>query len=66
MASWNCTDVNKVPVPSGAYQVCFDFNDGNGSDKHTCDNITLGKTATTLMPPDVLPCFTGRVLTFTP
>ncbi|HXI54670.1 MAG TPA: DUF2271 domain-containing protein [Polyangia bacterium] len=66
MASWNCTDVNKMLVPAGAYQVCFDFNDGNGTDKHTCDNITLGKTATTVMPPDALPCFTGRVLTFTP
>ncbi|MEA2698164.1 MAG: hypothetical protein QOI66_2435, partial [Myxococcales bacterium] len=43
MASWNCTDVYKVPVPSGAYLVCFVFNDGYGSDKHTCDNITLGK-----------------------
>jgi hypothetical protein len=66
MASWNCTDVNEKVVDSGGYQVCFDLNDGNGSDKHTCDNITLGTTATTVMPPDALPCFTGQVLTYTP
>jgi hypothetical protein len=66
MASWNCTDVNQKAVAAGGYQVCFDLNDGNGTDKHTCDNITFGKTATTLMPPDALPCFTGRVLTYTP
>ena len=66
MASWNCTDVNQKVLTAGGYQVCFDLNDGNGTDKHTCDNITLGKTTTTVMPPDVLPCFTGRVLTYTP
>jgi hypothetical protein len=66
MASWNCTDVNQKLVASGGYQVCFDLNDGNGTDKHACDNLTLGATATTLMPPDALPCFTGRVLTYKP
>jgi hypothetical protein len=66
MASWNCTDVNQKVVGAGGYQVCFDLNDGNGSDKHTCDNIMLGTTATTVMPPDALPCFTGRILTYTP
>jgi hypothetical protein len=66
MATWNCTDVSEKVVTSGGYQVCFDLNDGNGTDKHTCDNITLGRTATTVMPPDALPCFTGRVLTYTP
>jgi hypothetical protein len=66
MASWNCTDVNQKLVAAGGYQVCFDLNDGNGTDKHTCDDITLGKIATTVMPPDVLPCFTGRSLTYTP
>jgi hypothetical protein len=66
MASWNCTDVNQKPVGVGGYQVCFDLNDGNGGDKSTCDKIMLGKTATTAMPPDALPCFTGRILTYTP
>jgi hypothetical protein len=66
MASWNCTDVNQKVLSAGGYQVCFDLNDGNGTDKHTCDNIALGKTAMTVMPLDVLPCFTGRVLTYTP
>lgn len=66
MANWNCTDVNKKLVASGGYQVCFDLNDDNGSDKHTCDRITVGNTATTVMPPDALPCFTGRILTYTP
>ena len=66
MASWNCTDVNGKPVALGGYQICFDLNDGNGSDKSTCDNFTLGKAAATVMPPDVLPCFTGRILTYTP
>jgi hypothetical protein len=65
-ANWNCTDVNQKLVAGGGYQVCFDLNDGNGTDKHTCDNITMGKTATSLMPPDALPCFTGRILTYTP
>ena len=66
MASWNCTDVNGKPVALGGYQICFDLNDGNGSDKSTCDNLTLGKAASTVMPPDVLPCFTARILTYTP
>jgi hypothetical protein len=66
MASWNCTDVNQKLVATGGYQVCFDLNDGNGSDKHTCDNLTLGATATTVMPPDALPCFTARTLTYKP
>jgi|SRR5450432_10773 len=65
-ASWNCTDVNQKLVAVGGYKVCFDLNDGNGSDKSTCDSLTLGKTATTVMPPDALPCFTGRILTYTP
>jgi hypothetical protein len=66
MATWNCTDVNQKVVAQGGYQVCFDLNDGNGTDKHTCDNIALGKTAATVMPPDALPSFTGRGLTYTP
>jgi hypothetical protein len=66
MASWNCTDVNGKPVALGGYKVCFDLNDGNGSDKSTCDNLTLGKAAATVMPPDVLPCFTARTLTYAP
>jgi hypothetical protein len=66
MASWNCTDVNQKVVALGGYRVCFDLNDGNGSDKSTCDSLTLGKTATTVTPPDALPCFTGRILTYTP
>jgi hypothetical protein len=65
-ASWNCTDVNQKLVSLGGYRVCFDMNDGNGSDKSTCDSLTLGKTATTVMPPDALPSFTGRTLTYTP
>jgi len=66
MATWNCADVNEKVVDAGGYQVCFDLNDGNGSDKHTCGNITLGTTATTVMPPDALPSFTGQILTYTP
>ena len=65
-ASWNCLDVNEKIVNAGGYQVCFDLNDGNGTDKHTCDKITLGTTAAMLMPADALPCFTARALTYTP
>jgi hypothetical protein len=66
MASWNCTDVNHKSVTSGGYQVCFDLNDDNGADKNTCDSLMIGNTATTIKPPDAQPCFTGRVLTYTP
>jgi hypothetical protein len=66
MASWNCTDVNQKLVAAGGYQVCFDLNDGNGTDKHTCDKLPLGTTPVTLMPADALPCFTGRILTYKP
>jgi hypothetical protein len=65
-ASWNCTDVKQQARPAGGYQVCFDLNDGNGSDKHTCDSITLGNVANMVKPPDALPSFTGRSLTYTP
>ncbi|MDB4983105.1 MAG: hypothetical protein JWM82_3857 [Myxococcales bacterium] len=65
-AAWNCTDVNQKLVAAGGYQVCFDLNDGNGSDKHVCDNITLGTTGTTSTPPDALPCFTARTLIYKP
>lgn len=66
MANWNCTDVNRTPVATGGYQVCFDLNDDNGSDTHTCDRITVGNSPMKVMPPDALPCFTGRILIFTP
>jgi hypothetical protein len=64
--SWNCTDTNKQLVSNGAYQVCFDLNDTNSSSKSDCVPITIGKTATTVMPADALPSFTARSLRFTP
>ena len=65
-ATWNCTDTNKQLVSGGAYQVCFDLNDTNNASKFDCVPVTLGSSASTVMPPDALPSFTARKLTFTP
>ena len=50
--SWNCLDVNRAPVPAGAYTMHAEFaTDNNGSPPHLQVPFQVGAPAT-LNPPD--------------
>jgi hypothetical protein len=65
LGSWDCTNTAHQLVPDGAYQVCFELNEGNGTSRFNCVSFNKGPVAVELRPPDS-PGFLARVIAFSP
>jgi hypothetical protein len=65
--NWNCTDYMRAPTPNGAYRMCFEMTESNGSSNSemSCVNFTKGATPFTVSPPNEQ-YFINRTMTFTP
>lgn len=64
-AAWSCTNTAAMPVPDGAYKVCFELTDYDGPGPNSCVAFTKGPAPLTLTPPDS-PSFTARRLELVP
>lgn len=62
-ATWNGTDAAKMPVPDGAYKVCFELADGSSA--YQCVDFMKTRAPQTLMPADNT-SFTQRKIEYTP
>jgi hypothetical protein len=65
MGTWNCTNYNRMVVPDGLYQVCFEMNETNNASQFQCVMFTKGGEPEVIMPPDA-PAFSMRRLEYTP
>ena len=64
-ASWNCRDSTGQARADGAYKVCFELTDRDGSGPFSCVSVSKGKVAWSMSPPDVA-SFTAQLLEFQP
>lgn len=64
-AAWNCTNLAGMRVADGAYKVCFELTDYDGTGPNNCVSFVKSPTAATITPPDA-PSFTARRLEFSP
>jgi hypothetical protein len=66
MGTWNCTNFNRMVVPDGDYQACFEINEtSNTASLVDCVRFTKSGTALRMNPADTS-MFTMRSLTLTP
>lgn len=64
-ASWNCTNTMSKPVADGAYKVCFELTDFDGTGPYECIPFSKSPAPFSLSPPDVT-SFKARKLELTP
>jgi hypothetical protein len=68
MATWNCTDFTREPVPDGPYRLCFEMTESNRGDfpsRFHCVDMVKGREPYEQMIPDE-PNFRARRLQYSP